>query len=411
MSYYRFTENDVFHAQIRTHPKIEFLVYSGSVFYNGKGADKGASQANIGHVGVGGVNLYELNVDRTIDSNHHLGSSNLIKPFISKGADLASFKTVATTTFDSAYVYGDKIWGKYPLTSSLSVDQYFTRVTAGAIDVDTNPAVASTIINQRRRLYALRSTMDHYKTLNAHFGNTNYYTEPLTLISIPSIFYGSSIKKGSVKLRFYSTGSLLAEVTDDRYDGALIQNAHGSATNGSGSSAGVILYNEGFIVLTGSWSLDDNHKEQYDPSQDPDNARWKYFAATGSNAATKVPKSAFEISFEGTTYVPTLTMMAHANKGELNNSSNVTFLESNQSASHGAAQTGSFEYTERADLRIKNVVSSSYDVPSASFAKETYISSIGIYDKDKNLIGVAKLARPVRKTEDRDFTFKMKLDF
>ena len=41
----------------------------------------------------------------------------------------------------------------------------------------------------------------------------------------------------------------------------------------------------------------------------------------------------------------------------------------------------------------------------------TYISKIGIYDKDKNLIGVAKLATPVRKTESRSYTFKMKLDF
>ena len=104
-------------------------------------------------------------------------------------------------------------------------------------------------------------------------------------------------------------------------------------------------------------------------------------------------------------------MMAHAMKGHLNNSTNPTFIRSGQSGSHCAATTGSLIYRESEKIEIKNIVSSSYDVPSASFAKETYISSIGIYDKDKNLIGVAKLARPVRKTEDRDFTFKMKLDF
>ena len=36
---------------------------------------------------------------------------------------------------------------------------------------------------------------------------------------------------------------------------------------------------------------------------------------------------------------------------------------------------------------------------------------VQIYDNDKNLIGIAKLATPVKKTEDRDFTFKLKLDF
>ena len=410
MAYYQFTDNDVFHAQIRAYPKVEFLIYSGTVFYNNKGADKGESQANIGHVGLGGINLYELNVDRTLDSNHHLGSSNLIKPFLSKGADLASFKTVAMETFDSAYAYGDKIWGKYPLTSSISVDQYFTRVTEGMIVEDTEPAAAAIIWNQRRRLYALKATMAHYKTLNVDYGNTNYYSEPLTLISIPSIFYGSSIRKGSVKLRYYTSGSLLSEVTDENFNGALVQNGHGAATNGSGSTAGMILYNEGFIIMTGSWSLDANHKERYDPSQSNDDARWKYFAATGSSAQTKVARSGFEISFEGTTYTPTMTMMAHAYKGQLNNSSNPTFIRGGQSGSHSASFSSNF-YSEKTKLGIKNIVSSSYDVPSASFAKETYISSIGIYDKDKNLIGMAKLANPVRKTEDRGFTFKMKLDF
>ena len=33
-----------------------------------------------------------------------------------------------------------------------------------------------------------------------------------------------------------------------------------------------------------------------------------------------------------------------------------------------------------------------------------------IYDKDKNLIAIAKLATPVKKTAKREFTFKIKLD-
>ena len=43
--------------------------------------------------------------------------------------------------------------------------------------------------------------------------------------------------------------------------------------------------------------------------------------------------------------------------------------------------------------------------------EDSFISKIGIYDEKKNLIGVAKLATPVKKTEERDFTFKLKLDF
>jgi hypothetical protein len=60
---------------------------------------------------------------------------------------------------------------------------------------------------------------------------------------------------------------------------------------------------------------------------------------------------------------------------------------------------------------IKNIITSSYVEQTASYEKQAFISKIGIYDKDQNLIGVAKLAKPVKKTLDRDFTFKLKVDF
>ena len=59
---------------------------------------------------------------------------------------------------------------------------------------------------------------------------------------------------------------------------------------------------------------------------------------------------------------------------------------------------------------IKNIVSSSYSDPPASFEKTTYVSKIGIYDENQNLIAIAKPATPVKKTAARDFTFKLKLD-
>ena len=72
--------------------------------------------------------------------------------------------------------------------------------------------------------------------------------------------------------------------------------------------------------------------------------------------------------------------------------------------------TGSNGYHQNPEASIKNVVSSSYPDPTGSFAKTTYISKIGIYDKNKNLIGIAKVAKPVKKSIERDFTFKLKLD-
>ena len=75
------------------------------------------------------------------------------------------------------------------------------------------------------------------------------------------------------------------------------------------------------------------------------------------------------------------------------------------------AISASHYYHEDAEVEIKNIVSSSYKNYSASFQPVTYISKVGIYDKDKNLIAIAKLAKPVKKTEEREYTFKLKLDF
>jgi len=99
-------------------------------------------------------------------------------------------------------------------------------------------------------------------------------------------------------------------------------------------------------------------------------------------------------------------MFAHAKENSVNFSNNPTFL---LTASHGAS-TSSAGYEEPDNTEIRNIVSSSFKAHSASFQPVTYISKIGIYDKNKNLIAVAGLANPVKKTENTNFTFKLKLD-
>ena len=59
---------------------------------------------------------------------------------------------------------------------------------------------------------------------------------------------------------------------------------------------------------------------------------------------------------------------------------------------------------------IKNTVFSPYDNNEETFKKHTYISKVVIYDEFMNVLGVAKVAKPVKKTEDREFSFKLKLD-
>jgi hypothetical protein len=241
--------------------------------------------------------------------------------------------------------------------------------------------------------------------------------------------FGSSIKKVSLKLKYYITGSLIGELSDFRKNGELVQSGPEGST-GSGSIAGVVLYNEGLIVLTGSWDL---HHESlsYDSST---TSKWIHFGygvnpsknsvsifetgltgeqefvrrSTLSNPtiANTTLSASFLLEYKGTTHTQTMTMLSHAPYGELNHSNNPTFVTSS-----GVNQviSGSYQYSEQ-PREIKNIVHSQFTDQAPDFEKTTYISKVGIYDKDRNLIGVAKVATPVRKTEDLAYTFKLKLD-
>ena len=190
--------------------------------------------------------------------------------------------------------------------------------------------------------------------------------------------------------------------------GELIQTGPEGST-GSGSVAGVALYDEGFLLLTGSWDLDTTTRNYLN---DPGNLvapSWLYFAVGANDTipAGTVPSSSYSLNMKGVNKIPNLTMFAHADKGEMNHSNNPTYIKFGQVTS---PSTGSYIFEEPTNLSIKNIVSSSYADPTGSFQKITYISKIGIYDEDKNLIGVATMATPVKKTQDRNLTFKLKLD-
>ena len=98
-------------------------------------------------------------------------------------------------------------------------------------------------------------------------------------------------------------------------------------------------------------------------------------------------------------------MLAHANYDEMNFSNNPTFLSGGFIT--GSISSGSFVEDSTSAHNIKK---SKYPDHIEDYEKITYISKVGIYDENKNLIAVASLANPVRKLENRSYTFKLKLD-
>jgi len=342
MSRFKFKNSEIVLNNIEAHPTKKFHI-SGSVFYDND--DTAGFKPNRF---VSGSSL-------TVDKSDYD-----IRPH---------FVTQTEYTASSA-------------TSSFSRDYY----NSSSVGISSDLLTAG---SEDRKLLALKNTLNHYKRMSPEHAFEGFSTKDTRLVSIPSMFYGSSIEKGSVDLRFYTSGSTVARLQDTRKNGELIQTSTGE---GSGNVAGVVLYNEGFILLTGSWVID---------SADAEAATWADFASTASLSSTS-----FDVDFRGTTHTPVMTMFAHANRNELNSSNNPTYTTS---GSTKVMNSGSYFYVENHERTVENIVSSSYGA-TGPFEKTVYISSVGIYDDDNNLLGIAKLAEPIRKREKDSYTFKLKVD-
>ena len=89
------------------------------------------------------------------------------------------------------------------------------------------------------------------------------------------------------------------------------------------------------------------------------------------------------ISFNNTIELNSSIYFCRVNHNEFNYSSNPTYL------------TGS-------KIRVKN---NSTDLPV------TYITTVGLYSADNELLAVAKLSEPIRKDPNTELTLRVRLDY
>lgn len=380
MSYFKFEDEDIFTNTIETYPEYSYFIHSGTVFIDNHVEISGTYNQNIYGIPNGYVSLYEYNIDRQ--------ESQRIYPFITKGGIRTTLRTVSNSDWNTTYGYGgEEIRGNYNLSASI------TRIP---ISTTTRP-----------KMNALMNTLNHYAYMSRHYEYSGSYgdksTQNINLINIPHILYGSQIKKGSLSLKYYVSGSLVGELQDHNHNGELIQ-VGPSGSTGSGSVAGVVLYNEGLILLTGSWDLN-SETLTYDGAGDT--SKWYYFGA-GANDSQTIDNThlsaSFSLDYKGLNRIQTINMFCHASYSDLNNSSNPTFT----TGSLMAVSSSNMFY--KSPRQIYNIVSASHTDFDPKFERTTYISKIAIYDRDKNLIGIAQLATPVRKTSKNQYTFKLKLD-
>ena len=109
-----------------------------------------------------------------------------------------------------------------------------------------------------------------------------------------------------------------------------------------------------------------------------------FVSASISASCNGFRNAVHDLSFNNTTELNSTIYFCRASHNEFNYSSNPSYVN------------------ETSQIRVKET---SLDEPVA------YITSIGLYSADNELLAVAKLSEPIKKTPENELTFRVRLDY
>jgi hypothetical protein len=203
------------------------------------------------------------------------------------------------------------------------------------------------------------------------------------------------IKKGSFELKVM-TGSTPAARTDIQtisdYGAASNYRVNSpageyavlytsSATPNSDSGVGLLYYQAGIAVLTAS--IFDGEFGQNGAAYDTGSIDAVLTGSEISSSADGFRNALNNIQFNNTTELNSTIYFCRANHNDFNYSANPTYLSQSK-------------------LVVKET---STDSPVS------YVTTIGLYSADNELLAVAKLSEPIKKTPDTEVTFRVRLDY
>ncbi len=157
-------------------------------------------------------------------------------------------------------------------------------------------------------------------------------------------------------------------------------------------AAGLIFYQAGVAVISGSVWNDDAlggilHNSNTGETALLSNSSHTGLAIiTGSSVNTvsdAIRSRIYNISFNNTTELNSTVYFCRAGHNEFNYSANVTYLTGSQ-------------------IRVKN---------QANDAPRSYVTTVGLYSADNELLAVAKLSEPLRKDPTNELTLRVRLDY
>ena len=163
----------------------------------------------------------------------------------------------------------------------------------------------------------------------------------------------------------------------------------GGGNGYNGLAQGLLFYQAGIMVLSGSrhlFNLMTGSVQAGAPQDGGSNPGTFNAMATGSEIteiADAIRHRVDYVSFNNTTELNSTIHFCRVNHNDFNYSANPTYLSASK-------------------IRIKD---------SALDQSATYVTTVGLYSADNELLAAAKLSEPLKKTPDNEMTLRVRLDY
>ena len=299
--------------------------------------------------------------------SHQMFQSVYDYPYLSSSAnhifDIAvGFSTASSLSSSTANQVAKKV-NIYNQMSQLMVG-YDTTNAIQRFDQDGDLGSGTKIDNAFFLSFSRLLTKDEIKkgsfTLQVLTGGAN--TAPSSILTISD--YGASTD--------YRTNSPAGEF------GILYTSS--AAVDGTG--VGLIYYQAGLAVVSAS-VFNGNFGPRADTSTYTSSVGTYFTSGSITGSCDGFRNRLYNVQFNNTTELNSTVYFCRANHNEFNYSSNPTYLSGGQ-------------------IVVKN---------NASDAPVSYITTVGLYSADNELLAVAKLSEPLKKTVDNELTVRVRLDY
>ena len=252
---------------------------------------------------------------------------------------------------------------------------YYSNYETGSGYVAENYNSESDLLKSSSAVEIRNVGFDNFTETSYHASGSRYLTDRGATYSIPRNLFGTHIEPGSVMISSsYNT---------------LVDDGEGNLKKDTltGQHMGNVIYSHGQLIIT-----------------DPDTANFYESGSTSNpNSFTiNISPGAATIKFKSNVQVYTQNFNIKINDYEYN----YTYNPTAQSGSSTYLYSGSENSTGSSYFRPSGVLTD--NITGSDF--QPYITTVGLYNDQQDLIAIGKLAKPLRKPADTELTIKVRLD-